>query len=163
MRSFHLKNKVLASLSLVLAIFIFCSIFFLVRANRPMYRAKKEAIGIAEELTDLKKVDKFYWYTREKTYFTLMGTTAKEEQIIVIVPQDGEKVTVLDQKSGLSENDVLTKIIEAENPNKIVKINLGMIDDLPTWEVVAQNENNGMDYYLVDFESGKVIDIIKNV
>ena len=43
------KNKVLIIVNLVLATFVFTSIFFFVRANRPMSRAKKEAIAIAKE------------------------------------------------------------------------------------------------------------------
>ncbi len=157
-----MRKKILIGVSLVLATLIFCSIIFFVRANRPMSRAKKEAIEIAREHTDLDQVDRFYWYTRENSYFTLVGTDQKDEAIIVIIPQSGDKVTVLNQADGLTEEAALQKVYETENPNKVIKMNLGMHEGQPTWEVVAENEENRLDYYLVDFKTGEIVSSIKN-
>ncbi|WP_314059758.1 DUF5590 domain-containing protein [uncultured Vagococcus sp.] len=158
-----MRKKILIGVSLILATLIFSSIFFFVRANRPMSRAKKEAIEIAREHTDLERVDRFYWYTREESYFTLVGTDAKDKGIIVIIPQSGSKVTVLNQEDGLTEEEALQKVYEAENPNKVIKMNLGMHEGQPTWEVVAENAENSLDYYLVDFKTGEIVSSIKNI
>lgn len=158
-----MRKKILIGISLVLATLIFSSIFFFVRANRPMSRAKKEAIEIAREHTDIDRVDRFYWYTRGDSYFTLVGTDDKEQEIIVIIPQSGDKVTVLNQADGLSEEEALQKVYETENPSKVIKMNLGMHEGQPTWEVVAENEANGLDYYLVDFKTGEIVNSIKNI
>ena len=58
----------------------------------------KEATAIAKTSANLETVDKFYWFTRKNTYFTLTGKNDKGTEIIVIVPKSGEKVTVLNQK-----------------------------------------------------------------
>lgn len=158
-----MKKKILIGINLVLATLIFTSIFFFLRANRPMSRAKKEAFEIAKQYTDLETVDRFYWYTREESYFTLVGNDTKDQAIIVIIPKSGKKVTVLNQVDGLTEDDVLKKIYQQENVSKVTKMNLGIHEGLPTWEVVAENDNSGLDYYLIDFKSGEIVSSINNI
>lgn len=63
-----------------------------------MRQARNEAIEIAQKYTDLKEVDQFYWFNRQASSFSLVGTDDKENKIVVIIPKSGEKVSVLNNQ-----------------------------------------------------------------
>ena len=44
-----------------------------------MQQAKREAVQMAEKYADLKTVDQFYWFNRDKTYFTVTGESNSGE------------------------------------------------------------------------------------
>ncbi|WEG72608.1 cell wall elongation regulator TseB-like domain-containing protein [Vagococcus intermedius] len=158
-----MKKKLPIIASFVLATFIFTSIFFFIKANRPMARAKKEAVGLARKYSDLKEVDFFYWFNRKESYFTVAGKDSSKNDIYVIIPRSGEKVTILDQDAGVDRDKVLKKVINEENPDRITKINLGMVKDKPTWEVVGQSNDKRLEYYLVDFKTGEIEDSLRGI
>ncbi|MBO0481704.1 DUF5590 domain-containing protein [Candidatus Enterococcus courvalinii] len=156
-------NRVLISLIVfLLAVIVFSSIFYL-RSNRPYAQAEKEATALAKKYANLENVDQFYWYTREKTYFSLMGTNEKNQKIVVIIPKSGDKVKVLDQNKGLTEEEAKQKIQEAHPEAVIEKATLGIFEDQPVWEVVAKGTDNSLNYYLITFESGDEVKTIQNI
>lgn len=157
------KNKILLSIIAALLVIIVMITIFYVRSTQPRTQAKKEAIQIAKEYAHLESVDQFYWFTRKETYFSVTGKDEKGEAVAVIIPKSGEKVTVLNQKDGVDEGHI-RQIIETDYHEKdIQKISLGLYDGKPTWEVVTQNEDGSLSYYLLSFEKAEEIMIIKNV
>lgn len=157
------KTKILlAGIAILLAIIVMIAIFY-VRSTHPRTQAKKEATEIAKEYAHLESVDKFYWFTRKKTYFSVTGKNDKGEELAVIIPKSGGKVTVLNQKSGVVEGHI-RQIIETEYQEKAIqKISLGLYNDEPTWEIVTTNDEGLLSYYLLSFENAEEIMIIKNV
>ncbi|MEY8445158.1 DUF5590 domain-containing protein [Enterococcus ratti] len=156
-------NRVLLGLIIaLLAIIVFSSIFYL-RSSRPRMQAKKEAIEIAKKYADLKKVEHFYWFTRKNTYFSLTGENEKGQAIAVIIPKSGERVKVLDQKSGLTEQEAKQKIMETHPEIQIEKIALGMYENQAVWEVVGKDSNEQLNYYLLSFETGKEVKTITGI
>ena len=125
--------------------------------------AKKEAVEIAKKYANLEEADHFYWFTRKKTYFSLTGTNDKGKEIAVIIPKSGEKVKVLDQTKGLTENEAKQTIATAHPEIQIEKAALGMYDDQPVWEVVGKETNGKLNYYLIGFESGDEVKTIKGI
>ncbi|WP_195906415.1 DUF5590 domain-containing protein, partial [Enterococcus faecium] len=101
--------------------------------------------------------------TRKKTYFSLTGTNDKGKEIAVIIPKSGEKVKVLDQTKGLTENEAKQTIAAAHPEIQIEKAALGMYDDQPVWEVVGKETNGKLNYYLIGFESGDEVKTIKGI
>lgn len=99
----------------------------------------------------------------KETYFSVTGKDDKGEAIAVIIPKAGEKITVLNQKDGVDEQQV-RQIIETDYKEKsIQKVSLGMYNDKPTWEVVTKNDDGLLSYYLLSFEKAEEIMVIKNV
>ena len=97
------RKKILILFSLIVAlllIILFSAIFY-IRASRPMRQAKEEAIQLAKEHVDIQRVDQFYWFTREETYFSLVGETEAGKNVVVIIPKTGEKLLVFDEKDGI--------------------------------------------------------------
>ncbi|WP_376765631.1 cell wall elongation regulator TseB-like domain-containing protein [Enterococcus durans] len=156
-------NRVLLGLIIfLLAVIVFSSIFYL-RSSRPMMQAKKEATEIAEKYADLKEVDRFYWFTRKKTYFSLTGKNDKGQEIVVVIPKSGEKVKVLAQKDGLTEKEAKQKIADAYPDIQVEKATLGMYDDQVVWEITGENSHNELNYYLIAFDTGKEVKTITDI
>ncbi|SLM86313.1 hypothetical protein FM121_09500 [Vagococcus fluvialis bH819] len=121
-----------------------------------MRKAKNQAIKISEEVANISKVENFYWFTRDRTYFTVVGTDDKNESKVVLLPQDGSEALVMNQKDGLTGDDAIQVVLDTKETKKIKKISLGMYDKKPVWEVVATAKDNSLSYYLIDFKEGKI-------
>lgn len=156
-------NKILISAIAVLLLFIvFCTIVF-IRSNRPLSQAKKEAVAMAKKYTDLDTVDKFYWYNRDKVYFTVTGESDKGQDMIVIVPKSGDKIRVLSPKDGITEAEAKKQVTEAHKGESVTKVTIGIHDNEPVWEVVTQNTDGTLAYYLLSFAKGEEVKAIKDL
>ncbi|WCG22064.1 DUF5590 domain-containing protein [Vagococcus lutrae] len=156
-------KKTMTFISVMLSLFILFSTVFYVRAQRPYRQVKQEAIEVAQAHTKLKHVDKFYWYNREEDYFSLLGRSEKGEKMYVIIPKSGEKIQLLDPEKGLSEYEALKLVEDEFKPHKLLKATIGLHRDIPTWEVVTQNKDKSLNYYLINFEDGQLQTVLENV
>lgn len=129
----------------------------------PMKRAKNEAVEIAEKYANLTTLDNFYWYNRDETYFSLTGKNNENKEIVVIIPQKGDRVIVLDQTDGLTEAQAREVVTSYRPKQEITDVSLGVFEDKNVWEVTTRNKSNQMNYYLLSFEDGTVIKSIENV
>lgn len=153
------KVTALFVISMVLLFVIFFSIIFYIRASRPMRQARQEAVEIAEEYANIDTVDDFYWFTREETYFTVMGKDENDRALAVIIPKSGDKVRVEEQSEGLSEQEAKQAVLQEHEDETIEKASLGIVDNDPVWEVVTTDENDdeGSNYYLLQFQDGEEV------
>lgn len=158
-----MKQKLLIGLSIILLFFISLSIIFVVRANRPMAKAEKEAIGIALNSSSLTKAEKFYWYNREETIYTVAGLDKDKEAILVVIPQKGKELKTFKQSDGLTETEAINIVSKQGEPGKLLRINFGLLDDNPIWEIVGEDETGALSYYSVSFTTGDIITTVKNV
>ena len=152
------RKKILILFSLIVAlllIILFSAIFY-IRASRPMRQAKEEAIQLAKEHVDIQRVDQFYWFTREETYFSLVGETEAGKNVVVIIPKTGEKLLVFDEKDGLTQEQTRAVVQELAPQERIKKITLGMFNDQVVWEVMTKG-NDELHYYLIDFKDGSLV------
>lgn len=149
--------------SVVIFLVIALGIIILIKANQPYARAKKEAVALAEKYAKLEHADEFYWYSREHSYFSVVGTDAKGTEIVVIIPQSGEKITVLNQKDGINRSQAIKTITDQKHPYKILKVTLGMEKDEPVWEVSTENEQGELSYYILSFETGEIKKETENI
>ncbi|MGX7029798.1 DUF5590 domain-containing protein [Vagococcus zengguangii] len=156
-------KKIMIALIALLVIIISGSVLIFVKSVQPHQQAEKQALAFAKKYIDLETVDEFYWFNRKETNFSLVGTTEKGSEIVAFIPESGDKIKVMKQKEGINYDQVISLIEKDYQPNKILRVNLGMIDDIPQWEVVVQNEDETLTYYLIGFESGKIISVIENV
>ena len=150
------KILILFSLIVALLVIILFSAIFYIRASRPMRQAKEEAIQLAKEHVDIQRVDQFYWFTREETYFSLVGETEAGKNVVVIIPKTGEKLLVFDEKDGLTQEQTRAVVQELAPQERIKKITLGMFNDQVVWEVMTKG-NDELHYYLIDFKDGSLV------
>lgn len=158
-----MKNKLLVGISILLLFFISLTIIFMIRANRPIAQAEKEAVAIAKKHSTLKEVDKFYWYNREKTYYTVAGRDKKENPIFVVIPKDGGSLKTINQADGLTEYEAIQVVTKKGQPYKMTRVNFGMLKNEPIWEILAEKEDGSLCYYSVSFDSGRIVTTVENV
>lgn len=153
-------RRIIGSIVVLVVLLI---VLFYVRAVRPYYQAKSEATQMAQKYADLQETDHFYWFTRQKTYFSLLGKNANGTKIVVLIPEDGKKVTILKQADGVTAAQAKKTVAQRDPQRSFFKINLGMVDDQAVWEVVMKAQNGTLDYYLVDFKTGKITSKLSQV
>ncbi len=158
-----MKNRWQLIVITILSCILVFSLIFYIRSSRPMREAKNDTIRYAEKYADLKDVERFYWFTREKTYFSVTGTDKEGKKIVVIIPKSGDKVVVKNQSEGLTQEEAVQEVKEKYSPNNILKINLGMFKEQIVWEVTAQNKQKQLSYYLISFSTGDEVKTIKNL
>lgn len=152
----------IAAIIVLLTIVVTVTIIF-IRSNRPLHQAREETIQVARRYGDLDTVDKFYWFNRKKTYFTVTGEDTSGKKIVVIVPQKGNKICVLDQSDGLTEA-AAKKQISTDYPDVTVeKAELGIYQKQTVWEVSAKNSEGNYNYYLIAFADGKKVKTLNNI
>ncbi|KAF1297597.1 peptidase [Enterococcus sp. JM4C] len=150
----------ISAITVLLTIIVLTAVFY-IRANRPMAQAKAEAVEIAEKYAQVKTVDQFYWFTRKETYFSVLGKDDKNHEVAVIISKSGDKVKVLNQKDGLSEQQAEQVVLRDHPGEAVVKRSLGIYENQPTWEIMTKDSQNQLTYYLLSFNDGKEIKSIK--
>lgn len=157
------KNKLLLAIIAFLLVFLLLLSMTYIKATQPERRVKKESIKIAKEYTDLKTVNEFYWFKRQETYFTVLGSDTEGEQKIVIIPKKTGKIVILNAKDGLNEQEIRAKIKNDYQENTIQGIALGLYDGKPTWEIITQGTDQSLTYYLLAFSDGQEIKVIADI
>lgn len=156
-------HKIAKYTSIVLIIIILAIGFVLIKSTSPQRAAKKQAVKIAKDIGNIKQVDEFYWFTRDQSFFTIVGKDDKNQGKIVIIPEDGKEGIVYDTKDGVHYGEAVQAVLDSNETTYIKNINLGMVDNKPVWEISADGKNHELNYYLVDFKTGKIIEKIIGV
>lgn len=150
-------------ISIILGLFILFSGVFYIRSVRPIRQAEKQALEFASKYVDIEQVSDFYWFTREESYFTIVGTTADSKDVVVFIPQKGDRIKIMQQDEGLSRDDAINKIEKEYSDATTLKVSLGIFKDQPVWEVVTENKNKSLNYYLISFTTGNIQTILEEV
>lgn len=129
----------------------------------PLKQARVETIDLAERKADLVEADDFYWYNGNETYFTVTGKNSVEEEIIVIVKQEGGSVEVINQEDTFSKGDAIRKVVELDSPVRILEARIGIHENLPIWEISFRQENGRIGFTMLSLRSGEWIRTIKNI
>lgn len=157
------RNQQLKIFSSILILMIILVGVILFQSASPMRKAKSQAIKISKNIANISEVEDFYWFTREKTYFTVVGVDKQNVEKVVFLPQDGTEAVVMNQSEGITNDDAIKKVLGKKETKRIKKTSLGMYEGVAVWEVVADSIDSGINYYLVDFKSGKIISDIKHI
>lgn len=129
----------------------------------PLKQARAETIDLAERQADLVEADDFYWYNGNETYLTVTGKNSQGEEIIVIVKQEGGATEVIKQEDSFSKNDVIQKVVELENPVRILEARIGIHEKLPVWEISFRQENGRIGFTMFSLKTGEWVRTIKNI
>jgi uncharacterized protein YpmB len=151
----------ISTLVLIIILGFFINVY--VNAVEPVKAAEEKAVKIAKEETDLKRVRDFSLYNGLEQYYVIWGEDSKGENIIVWISGKDKKVTVKKEKDGISKKDAISKLKEEKNPKEILEVRLGMLKNRPSWEIYYLSENDLINYYYVDFETGEWLTKIENL
>jgi uncharacterized protein YpmB len=145
------------ALILILIILIVVGIFskIYLTSVQPVKSAEKKAVAIAKREINISKVDDFHIYNRTETVYVIEGKNEHGEKIIIWIPEKSKQVVVKKAKDGITKSEAVQRLEETNNPKKIVSVRLGMFENIPSWEIYYHSDNNLINYYYIDFETGE--------
>ncbi|CRK83894.1 DUF5590 domain-containing protein [Neobacillus massiliamazoniensis] len=149
---------------LVLFVLVFVGVLIKVyfTAVSPLKTEEKKAVALAKDKVQLSQVDDFHIYNGLESVDVIEGKNKKGEKIIVWIPQKTKKVIVKKAKDGLTQNDAIDKLLQEKKPKKIISVRLGMEKNIPLWEIYYRSDNNLINYYYVQFDTGEWLKKIEN-
>jgi uncharacterized protein YpmB len=156
------KKIIIISIFIIL-IALVSGIFIYQNALKPVKTAEEKAVQMAKEETELTIAEDFYLYNGQETYYVVKGKNEKGTNIYVWIPEKEGRIIVRKQSDGVSEKEAINKLLEEKNPKEIVSVRLGMEKNRPLWEIYYRSEGDLINYYYVDFETGKWWKKIENL
>ncbi len=156
------NTKILLAISLV-TLAVVSLITYINLSFAPYSSAKSQSYDIAETSAKITKPDYFGNYSRDKQYYSVGGLTNKKQYRYVIINAKTGQTTLVDKGDAPVRQTVINGVAQRYNPSKIMHINLGLYQKKPTWEVAFKNKNGSIGYNLVDFKSGKSVQLINNI
>ena len=144
-------------------IFIFSLFAFYSYVKAPQKQAQRQAYALAKKYAHVTKPTAFYWYNRDKTYFTVAGTNNEKEKVYVIISKKGNKINIYAQNKGITATKAQSIVTKLRKPKKIFKVALGLKDNEVVWEVSYRNAYNRLCYDLISFKDGTILKTIQNI
>ena len=156
------STKILLTLSLI-ALAVVSALTYLNLSFAPYSSAKSQANDIAKEKAGIVQPDYFGNYTRDKQYYSVGGLTKGQKYRYIIINAKSGKTDIFNKNNAPVRQTVIDTVASKYNAKKILHINLGLYKNKPTWEVAFQKKNGSIGYNLIDFRTGKSIQIINNI
>jgi len=156
------STKILLTISLI-ALALVSALTYLNLSFAPFSSAKSQANNIAQEKAGIVEPDYFGNYSRQKQYYSVGGLTKKDKYRYVIIDAKSGKTEIINKNNAPVRQTIIDGVAQRYNAKKILHINLGIYKTKPTWEVTFQNKNGSVGYNLIDFKTGKSIQIINNI
>ncbi|PLR82678.1 cell wall elongation regulator TseB-like domain-containing protein [Bacillus sp. V33-4] len=156
------KWIIIISIAVVILIGLAANVYL--NALKPVKAAEQKAAAIANAKTDLQSIKDFSIFNGDETYYVVKGTNSKNEKTIVWIPEKGGEILERKEAEGISREEAINKVREEKNPEKILSVRLGMVDNQPAWEIYSQSESGLINYYYLDFDTGEEwLTVIENL
>jgi uncharacterized protein YpmB len=156
------RKWILSGIGILLLIIALFSIVY-IRALNPVKLAEEKAIAAANKKVKLVEIQDVQIYNGNETYYVLKGINQQKQKVIVWVSAKNGDVTVRKAKDGITQQQAVTKLLQEENPQKIISVKLAMIKKQQCWEIYYLSHNNLINYYYVDFETGEWLRKVENM
>lgn len=125
--------------------------------------SKEQAFDYAITNSDIVVPEEFYWYNDKETYFTVVGQTEQNEELVVLINQDNGEVTSIPIEETISKQEAIQLTKQARQPDKVLEARIGIDNEIPVWEVSYRNENGRLGYYILALEDGEWLKTINNI
>ncbi|MFC6323266.1 cell wall elongation regulator TseB-like domain-containing protein [Companilactobacillus baiquanensis] len=155
-------TKILLGISLVV-LAIVSVLTYINISFAPYSSAKSQANKIAEQKAEIVEPDYFGNYTRDKQYYSVGGLTSKQKYRYIIINAKSGKTEIINKNNAPVRKEIVQGVVDRYDPKKVLHINLGIYKDKPTWEIAFKNKKGTIGYNLVDFRTGKSVQIINNI
>ena len=156
MRQKKEKNSLLFQYSIgltMLALVVTSSFLYLVWLGMKPYRtAKTEGERLAKQYAELETVSQIDFFNGLESYYSVLGQDKNQNPIAVLIEKNSQKIYVYQLESGTS-HEKAEAVVREKGATEIDKITFGRYADKPVWEI-----KSGGDYYLVDFETGVILE-----
>ena len=119
---------------------------------KPYHTAKVEGERIAEQYANLEEVSQVDIFNGLESYYSVLGQDKNQKPIAVLIEKSNNNIYVYQLENGTSQEKA-EAVVKEKGATEIDKITFGRYADKPVWEI-----KSGGNYYLVDFESGTLIE-----
>ena len=119
---------------------------------KPYQNAKTEGERLAKQYANLETVSQIDFFNGLESYYSVLGQDKNQKSIAVLIEKNGQKIYVYQLENGISQEKA-EAVVREKGATEIDKITFGRYADKPVWEI-----KSGGNYYLVDFESGSLIE-----
>ena len=156
MRQKKEKNSLLFQYTIgltLLALVVTSSFLYLVWLGMKPYRtAKTEGERLAKQYAELETVSQIDFFNGLESYYSVLGQDKNQNPIAVLIEKNSQKIYVYQLENGTSQEKA-EGVVREKGATEIDKITFGRYAEKPVWEI-----KSGGDYYLVDFESGALVE-----
>ena len=156
MRQKKEKNSLLFQYSIgliLLAIVVTSSFLFLVWFSmKPYQTAKVEGEKLAKQYANLETVSQVDLFNGLETYYSVIGQDKNQKLVAVLIEKNNQNIYVYQLENGTSQEKA-EAVVREKGATEIDAITFGRYADKPVWEI-----KSGGDYYLVDFETGVILE-----
>lgn len=132
-------------------------------ATEPVADAESRATAIAKEETEITDITEFSLYHGSNAYYVVQGSNKKGEKLIAWIPEKGGKIVVLPADDGITKSEAINTLSNEVSPDQIIDVRLGMEKNNPLWEIYYRSNNDKINYFYIDFETGEEVREIKNL
>ena len=150
------KNSLLSQYIIgitLLTLVITSSFLFLVWLSiKPYQTAKVEGEKLAKQYANLETVSQVDIFNGLESYYSILGQDKNQKPVAVLVEKSSNIIYVYQLENGTSQEKA-EAVVREKGATEIDKITFGRYAEKPVWEI-----KSGGDYYLVDFESGALVE-----
>ena len=137
----------------LLTLVITSSVLYLVWISMKPYRtAKVEGEKLAKQYANLETVKQVDLFNGLEIYYSVLGQDKHQKPVAVLIEKSTNNIYVYQLENGTSQEKA-EAVVREKGVTEIDKITFGRYADKPVWEI-----KSGGDYYLVDFESGDILE-----
>ena len=137
----------------LLTLVITSSFLYLVWLSmKPYHTAKVEGERIAKQYANLEEVSQVGIFNGLESYYSVLGQDKNQKPVAVLIEKSSNNIYVYQLENGTSQEKA-EAVVKEKGATEIDKITFGRYADKPVWEI-----KSGGDYYLVDFESGALVE-----
>ena len=137
----------------LLTLVITTSFLYLVWLSMKPYRtAKVEGEKLAKQYANLETVKQVDLFNGLEIYYSVLGQDKHQKPVAVLIEKSTNNIYVYQLENGTSQEKA-EAVVREKGVTEIDKITFGRYADKPVWEI-----KSGGDYYLVDFESGDILE-----
>ncbi|WP_368909572.1 DUF5590 domain-containing protein [Streptococcus sp. oral taxon 061] len=150
------KNSLLSQYIIgitLLTLVITSSFLYLVWISmKPYQTAKVEGERLAKQYASLETVSQVDIFNGLESYYSVLGQDKNQKPVAVLIEKSSNNIYVYQLENGTSQEKA-EAVVREKGATEIDKITFGRYADKPVWEI-----KSGGDYYLVDFESGDLVE-----
>jgi len=119
---------------------------------KPYRTAKVEGEKLAKQYANLETVKQVDLFNGLEIYYSVLGQDKHQKPVAVLIEKSTNNIYVYQLENGTSQEKA-EAVVREKGVTEIDKITFGRYADKPVWEI-----KSGGDYYLVDFESGDILE-----
>ncbi|MBO9128214.1 DUF5590 domain-containing protein [Bacillus sp. 165] len=145
----------------IATVVIVAAVFYSVHIYQSTISQKEQgqvkAVETAKKLGGLVEIISVDYYNGEAPYQVIKGINKQKKEIIIWVPEKKGQTVIRKVNDGISEQQAVQIVEKERSPKEIIKVKLGIENNVPLWEITYIDQEDRYTYYYMDYEDGKFL------